>query len=592
MAAQTLADLSPNQWSELLNEVAAFSGHERRRIYHAAFERRVSRQAIDALVLRTSQAPQKPAQPQLQVVCCLDAREESFRRHLEEIEPRAETYGAAGFFGIAIYYRGAADAHFSTLCPIVVKPQHWVTEEVVYSLGETHRRRAKTRRALGTASRQFHMSTRSATGGLVLTAAFGVLASIPLVFRVLFPSWAARIRRTAGALLEPPSVTRLQLERSSPTPGPDDEQIGFTIEEMANLGERMLRDIGLTTGFARLVLFLGHGSYCLNNPHKSAYDCGACSGGAGGPNGRALAAFLNTPQVREILARRGIEIPRETWFLGGQHNTCADTITFFDLDLMPKSHHHDFEQVQVTLAQTCERNAHERCRRFQSARLDLSFAAARSHVEERSEDLAQTRPEFGNASNAMCVVGRRARTRGLYLDRRSFLVSYDPQQDDAESDILGRILGAVVPVCEGINLQYYFSYVDSTGWACGTKLPHNVTSLLGVMDGAASDLRPGLPMQGVEIHEPVRCLFIIETTPDRILRIMQRNETVGRILRNGWVQLSLLNPESNEILLYRDGQFFPYEAESPDLPCVATSTDWYRGWRDHLGFAQIGSSDA
>ena len=80
--------------------------------------------------------------------------------------------------------------------------------------------------------------------------------------------------------------------------------------------------------------------------------------------------------------------------------------------------------------------------------------------------------------------------------------------------VLTRILQAAVPVCAGISLEYYFSYVDNTGWGCGTKLPHNITSLLGVMDGAASDLRTGLPWQMVEIHEPVRLLFVIETTAE------------------------------------------------------------------------------
>ena len=37
------------------------------------------------------------------------------------------------------------------------------------------------------------------------------------------------------------------------------------------------------------------------------------------------------------------------------------------------------------------------------------------------------------------------------------------------------------------------------------------------MDGAASDLRTGLPWQMVEIHEPVRILFVVETTPETIL---------------------------------------------------------------------------
>ena len=356
---------------------------------------------------------------------------------------------------------------------------------------------------------------------------------------------------------------------------------------MANIGERVLRDIGLTSGFARLFIFFGHGSFCLNNPHESSYHCGACSGGAGGPNARALAAMLNDPRVRSILATRGLNVPAEAVFLGGLHNTCADTLKFYDLDLLPKSHHSDFEAARDSLDIACQRNAHERCRRFQSAPLNLSFAEAHQHVEGRSEDLAQTRPEFGNATNAICFVGRRARTRGLYLDRRCFMQSYDPAQDDERLSILGRILAPVVPVCEGINLQYFFSYIDSPGWGCGTKLPHNVVSLLGVMDGAASDLRPGLPWQGVEIHDPLRLLFVIETTPEGIRQIMDRDPLVGKILRNGWSQLALLNPNSNEILVYRQGEFHPYHPDTTELPRATSSLDWYRGQREHLEFAEI-----
>ena len=117
----------------------------------------------------------------------------------------------------------------------------------------------------------------------------------------------------------------------------------------------------------------------------------------------------------------------------------------------------------------------------------------------------------------------------LFLDRRAFLTSYDPTQDDERSSILERMLQAVIPVCAGINLEYYFSYVDPTGYGCGTKLPHNITSLLGVMDGAASDLRPGLPWQMVEIHEPVRLLFIIETTPEAMTRIIEDNDAIARL---------------------------------------------------------------
>lgn len=584
---QALHRLTEQDWVTLVAEIEDFTDLERRRLFHLAFERRFRRQALDAISVHTKRVAKRVESPRFQASFCIDTREESFRRHLEEVAPDAETFSTAGFYNVPIYFRGVSDAHFSTLCPIVVRPQHWITEEVVLSLEEENRRRAKTRKVLGTASHSVHVGSRSIARGAVLTAGVGVLASIPLVARVLFPRLTARIRKKVGSFVEAPQVTRLNLERTADPPSPEGEHVGFRVEEMANMGERVLRDIGLTYSFARLVFFFGHGSFCLNNPHKSAYDCGACSGSAGGPNARALAAMLNDPRVRSILAGRGLNIPGDTVFVGGLHNTCSDTLTFFDLDVLPKSHQADLEAARVSLDETCQRNAHERCRRFQSAPLNMSIAEAHLHVEGRSEDLAQPRPEFGNATNAVCFVGRRERLRGLYLDRRCFMQSYDPNQDDARLTILGRMLAPVVPVCEGINLQYFFSSIDSPGWGCGTKLPHNVTSLLGVMDGAASDLRPGLPWQGVEIHDPLRLLFVIETTPDGIRQIMDRDALVGKILRNGWSQLALLDPQSSEILVYREGEFHRYEPEITELPKAASSIDWYRGQREHLEFAEL-----
>jgi uncharacterized protein len=586
--APRLAELTRREWSDLVVEFEAFSGLERRRIFHRAFERQYRRQALDALSIHTARPPNPVLKPKFQASFCIDAREESFRRHLEEVDPDFETFAAPGFYCIPIYYRGVADAHFATLCPIVVRPKHWVVEEVSLTLEDEHRRRAETRRKLGTYTHGVHRGTRSLAGGF-LTALFGVLASAPLIVRVLFPGLAARLRKRAQRLVEAPPVTRLRLERIAAEPSAEEDGIGFTLAEMSDFGERVLRDIGLIDNFARLVMFFGHGSSCLNNPHKSAYDCGACSGSAGSPNARALAAMLNHPSVRQTLSERGLKIPSTTIFLGGLHNTAEDTITFLDLDRVPTSHVKDVEEARRILEKACERNSHERCRRFYSAPLTLSPAAARRHAQERAEDLAQTRPEFGNASNAMVFVGRRSRVKGLYMDRRAFMHSYEPDQDDAEATILGRILGPVVVVCSGINLQYYFSYVDSPGWGAGTKLPHNVTSLLGVMDGHAGDLRMGLPWQGVEIHEPVRLLMVFETKPELIRKIMARDNSVDRIIRNGWAQLALLDPDSNRILEYRNDEFVPYEPATAELPRAKSSADWYRGWREHLGFAQIES---
>lgn len=582
-----LTQLTHDEWVSLIAELEDFSGLERRRCFHLAFERNFRLRALDAYAIRMRKDPVRPKAPRFQAVFCIDTREESFRRHLEEAHPEVETFGAAGFYDVAMYYKGAADAHYQALCPVVIKPQHWVTEEVVLSLEEEDRRRAMTRRAIGTASHRAHVASRNSASGAILTAGLGVLASIPMVMRVLFPRWTANLRTTASRFVEPPKVTRLRLERVAEKSGPTGDGIGFSLEEMTGIGERFLRAIGLTQGFARLVLFFGHGSFCLNNPHKSAYDCGACSGNAGAPNARALAVILNDTRVRASLAERGISIPRTTHFVGGLHNTGKDAITFLDLDLLPVSHQSDLIWARSALEDACLRNSHERCRRFQSAPLGISLHQALQHVEERTEDLAQTRPEYGNASNAMCYVGRRERTRGLYLDRRCFFQSYDPTQDADDHSILLRILSAVVPVCAGINLQYFFSYIDSPGWGSGTKLPHNVSALLGVMDGAASDMRFGLPWQGVEIHEPVRLLIVIEATPETIESIMERNETVKRILKNGWMQLTLLDPQSGNILVYDEGKYVPYLPGIEELPKASSSIEWYRGWRDHLGFAEI-----
>ncbi len=602
---ERLHHLKEGEWAELLQEVEAFSSVERRRLFHLAYERRFYTQALDAVARHTANESSPSRPPGFQAVFCIDEREGSLRRHLEELatpltlpsppgggrgqgEGGVETFSAAGFFFIPMYYRGATDAHFTALCPAAIQPRHWVVEEVVDHLEEEHQRRARARRLLGTLSHWFHTRSRSFALGALITASVGVFATAPLVARTLLPRLTARIRKRFSRVVQAPRLTRLCLERSADATTGEGE-VGFTLEEMSAIGERALRDIGLTSGFSWLVLVLGHGSSSLNNPHESAHDCGACGGARGGPNARALAQILNDPRVRARLERRGLVIPAETVFVGGMHNTSSDTVTFYDTDLVPASHRDLFESVRTIVEVACEQDAHERSRRFDSAPLELSFAAARQHVEGRAEDLAQVRPEWGHATNALSIVGRRAWTRGLFFDRRAFLTSYDPNQDDADHTILTRILQAVFPVCAGINLEYYFSSVDNPGWGCGTKLPHNITGLLGVMDGAGSDLRTGLPWQMVEIHEPVRLLNIIETTPEAMLRILERNEGIARLCRNEWVHLAVLHPQTRRLSIYRKGRFHDYQPRALSLPRTATSVDWYRGWRDPLEFAEIES---
>jgi hypothetical protein len=49
----------------------------------------------------------------------------------------------------------------------------------------------------------------------------------------------------------------------------------------------------------------------------------------------------------------------------------------------------------------------------------------------------------------------------------------------------------------------------------------------------------------------------------------------------------VLEPEGRAISVYQDGAFRPYQPQAEVLPKAASSVDWYRGWRDHLEFAEI-----
>jgi uncharacterized protein YbcC (UPF0753/DUF2309 family) len=588
---QELHQLGEGGWATLVDEIEMFTPLERRRVFHLAYEHHFTCQALDALALHARDPRPQPPAPRFQAIFCIDEREESLRRHLEELAPDVTTFGIAGFYFLDMYYRGVEDAHFVPLCPAVVRPQHWVVECPLDGAGAAHQQRARARRALGFARHRLHVGSRTPGLGALLSSAVGVLASVPLVARTLYPRLTARLRKAFGHIVLAGSPTRLRLERTDPTPGPEGAQVGYSLDEMADIAERVLRDTGLTSGFSRLVFLFGHGSTSMNNPHESAHDCGACGGARGGPNARAIAQILNDPRVRQRLRERGLVVPPETAFVGAKHNTSSEAVTFYDLDLLPASHAAEFGAARALIEAAADRDAHERCRRFQSAPLTLGFAAARQHVEGRAEDLAQVRPEWGHATNALCVVGRRLRTRGLFLDRRAFLNSYDPTQDDAEASVLARILRAAVPVCAGISLEYYFSNVDNAGFGCGTKLPHNIAALLGVMDGAASDLRTGLPWQMVEIHEPMRILFVVETRPEVMQRLLDREPAIGRLVRNDWVQLATLGPDSPAVHLYRDGAFHAYRPEAERLPRARSSVDWYRGWRDHLEFASISEKE-
>ena len=584
LAPAAVAALDDEALARLWRECCAFDPIDRRRLFHEAYERTYRRTILDALALRRALRIGVPTErPRAQFVFCIDEREESIRRAVEEQHPAYVTYGAAGFFGVAIDYQGLYDREPAAHCPVVVTPGHEVHEQPIDSELSWHALRGKVRDAwLGFERRSGELSRRLG-GGAGLSFLLGPVTAVRTLARVLAPRSAMRVSEQVKARFAPRPVTRLSTLRpdAAEPPGHGGKPVGFSLAESIDRVTATLTNIGLVEDFAPIVVILGHGSTSLNNPHESAHDCGACGGRRGGANARLFADLANRPDVRAGVARRSIVIPPDTWFVGALHDTADDSVRYFDLDAVPAASAAAFDEAFRALEAARAENALERSRRFDDAPLHASAEAALAHVEARSANLAQVRPEYGHCTNAICIVGRRALTRGLHLDRRAFLVSYDPTSDAVHA-VLERILAAVGPVGAGISLEYYFSSVDNEVFGCGTKLPHNVTGLIGVMNGHQSDLRTGLPLQMVELHEPMRLLIVVDATPDALLAVASRQAEVAELVVNRWVQLVSVDPETGAMAVFEDGGFVPYEPAPVILPVVDRSRDWHMRTREFV----------
>ncbi|MCP3868597.1 MAG: DUF2309 domain-containing protein [Gammaproteobacteria bacterium] len=582
--------MEADQLQQVLNCLERLTPGVRGFIWLQAYETHYRDQVFNGLIENHGRAPHRVSGPSAQLVFCMDDREEGMRRHLEELAPDIETFGAAAHFNVPNLWKGVDDSTVTPLTPVVITPCHVIGEHPVPGQEPLKVRRDKRRQfrfRIGNILQQEIRRNLLSSALLIGLAAPGALfTSIGKVINPAgFGKWVERLRQR----FEPSLETELHCtaETTDEQPTPENPRQGFTTKEQVDRLEIFLRNIGLLEGFSPLVVIMAHGSDSQNNPHLAAYDCGACSGRHSGPNARILAALANRKEVRRELAIRGISISESCWFLGTEHNTCSEGITWYDLAQMPESFDAGLATLRSALDEARARHAHERCRRLASAPDAPTMKEALDHVIGRGLDFSQARPELGHATNAAAVIGRRSLTRGAFFDRRVFLISYDPETDP-EGGVLERLLLANAPVGAGINLEYYFSTVDNVRYGCGSKVTHNVAGFFGVMEGSASDLRTGLPRQMIEIHEAMRLQVVVEARVEILTRIYTRQPALQELVGNGWLLLSAIHPETGNISVFKPSKgFFPWEGARYSLPSVDCSIDWYRGHDQPLSPALV-----
>lgn len=485
-----------------------------------------------------------------QMVFCIDVRSERYRRQLEASADSVETFGFAGFFGVPIEFAALGESEGTSQVPALLTPQFRV-EEGIRSSGQTSEEDAVSSRMLVRSVRKSwkkFQTSASSCFGFVETA--GVFSGIKLFLKSIGQQGHSCAHRHDG-------ISKQDQNKAAPSLEGLVKQ-GLTIERQAEMAAGILRGIGITDNFARLVVFCGHGSQTENNPLQAGLDCGACGGHSGEPNARFAAAMMNQPDVREALVEHGIEIPSDVHFLAALHNTTSDEITFFDVDQLPLSHNHDLEDLIQSTKTASKQTRLER--------LPSLAGNEVSDVFRRINDWSEVRPEWGLAGNAAFIVAPRSMTSSINLDGRSFLHSYDYRSDEG-FQVLEQIMTAPMVVAHWINMQYYASTVDNQHFGSGSKTIHNVVGQFGVLSGNGGDLTTGLAWQSLHDgtdyqHEPLRLQAVIAAPRSAIDNIVAKHSLLDDLLGNGWLHL----------IAIEDGTLYRY----------SSSSDWQTIEQPHL----------
>ena len=473
------------------------------------------------LALKLTNEPTPQGRPSLQAAFCIDVRSEVFRRALEAADPTVETIGFAGFFGLPVKHRPHGTEMTEAHLPVLLNPALTSTGHESAKAEADARIAARTRRAWG----RFR---QAAVSSFAFVEAAG-------------PAYAAKLVKDALALAK---------KTDTPEPAPRIEG-GMTAEAKAATGAAVLKAMSLTTGHAPLVLLLGHGAHVTNNPHESAYHCGACGGHTGEVSARLLAQLLNDEETHKGLPQHGITLPEDTIFVAGLHDTTTDAITLYEdgVTVAPST--------RALLAKAAQAARAERALRLPGA--------SAANITERAVNWAEVRPEWGLAGCAAFIAAPRGVTARADLGGRAFLHSYDWRADKGFTT-LELIITAPVVVASWISLQYYGSAVAPEVFGGGNKLIHNVVGGIGVLQGNGGTLRAGLPWQAVNdgaklVHEPLRLTVMIEAPQEAIGAVLAKHPQVAALFDNGWLHLLALEDGAVKAR-YRPGGAWQQQGET------------------------------
>ena len=492
------------------------------------------------LQLENQAGSAKDLKPYAQFIFCIDVRSEPFRRALESTGAY-ETFGFAGFFGTPVRIEEEMSEKSYASCPVLLSTKHTIAEKhsCPTHTQEEIRRSYLFKKQL---KRLYQSLKYTFSTPFVLVEMLGLAALASMVFKTFFPDLEIGLMQNTSQSRK--AETLLKPDLSS-----------MQLEDQCVYAEGALRMIGLTKNFSEVIVFCGHGGQTANNAYATSLDCGACGGHPGGSNARVLAAILNAPGVREVLRLRGIAIPENTRVLAAEHRTTTDEVVIFD---------HGEEDIQVRkiivqLKKDLAIAGHRNCT-WRNAFLGKSLLKSSDcrRAVTRSLDWAETRPEWGLAKNASFIVGPRSLTSRISLEGRSFLHSYN-YDEDSDSAILTTILTAPMVVAHWINSQYLFSTIDNVAFGSGSKVTQNVTGKIGIMQGNSSDLMSGLPIQSVGItdvdlyHEPLRLTTVVYAHSQQIDSVVKEQPVLQKLFGNGWVTMVCIDPKKGDFLeLKRD----------------------------------------